>query len=37
METITLKLSTEEVIEMLGGIEAVKTLLKHYNQQKTHD
>jgi len=36
METIKLNLSTEEVIEMLGGIEAVKKIFKDV-EEETHD
>ena len=36
MENIKLKLSTEEVIEMLGGIEKVKNIFKDI-EEETHD
>ena len=36
MKTITIKLSTEEVIEMLGGIEKVKKIFKDI-EEETHD
>jgi len=32
----TIKLSTEEVIKMLGGIEAVKKIFKDI-EEETHD
>ena len=37
METIKLKLSTEEVIKMLGGIEAVKKIFENYKEEETND
>jgi len=37
METIKLKLSTEEVIKMLGGIEAVKKIFEQVKEEETHD
>jgi len=39
METIKLNLSTEEVIKMLGGIEAVKKIFDNYKEEEeeTHD
>jgi len=33
METIKLELSTEEVIEMLGGIEKAKEFLEKYKEE----
>jgi len=32
----TIKLSTEELIEMLGGIEAVKKIFENFKEE-THD
>jgi len=37
METIKLNLSTEEVIEMLGGIEKVKEIFENFKEEETHD
>ena len=34
----TIKLSTEEVIEMLGGIEKTKEIFKNFKEEEeTHD
>ena len=33
----TIKLSTEEVIKMLGGIEAVKKIFEQVKEEETHD
>ena len=33
----TIKLSTKEVIEMLGGIEAVKKIFENYKEEETND
>jgi len=33
METITIKLSTEEVIEMLGGMEKAKEFLEKVKEE----
>ena len=37
MKTITIKLSTEEVIEMLGGIEKAKKIFEQVKEEETHD
>ena len=37
IKTIKLKLSTEEVIEMLGGIEAAKKIFEQVKEEETQD